>query len=407
MSAARRAALQTVLLVLPLLFAGSACHRAAVWTAVTPDLTSQFTVQERDRRSCVRLGTREQGCFDGIDLHSVAFDSAGAHVAYAVRDGARWAIAVDGRLERRWDGVGAPRLSPDGLRLAYPADSGGRWLVVVDGRAGKAYDAIIAGSLRFDSAGRHVAYAAQRGADVRVVFDGRESAPWRAVGEIVLPPIAYTARDGGGWQVVVDGVASRAWEQARDLHLTSVGQVVYIARAQGRESMVMGERVVAWHDEVVLVALGTGDRVGYLARDGDLLKALLSDGRELARGALTDLALGAREYAAWVTTEGQRQTIVTPQGHFGFDLVVAGTLQFIGDGTSWAVLVGDRARRELRVVVDGRLTGMRLDWSEVTRRVQQQAGEAGLRSWVAAEARRALAATVRPVPSTPADPRRP
>ena len=396
MSTDRSTARPARLSLLALLIAGGACHRAPVWTAATPDLATQLTVRARDRQSCVRLGRREQGCFDGVDVHSIAFDATGAQVAYAVRDGERWAIAVNGRLGRRWDGVGAPRLSRDGLRVAYPADSGGRWRVVVDERAGKAFDALVAGSLRFDSAGGHVAYAATRGEEVRVVFDEQESEAWKAVGEIVLPPIAYTARAWDGWHVVLDGVAGRAWEQARDLRFTALGQVMYVARAQGRESLVIGERVVTWHDEVVLVARGVGDRVMYLARDGALLRALRTDGRELARGALTDLALGVDACAAWVTAEGERQTIVAPHGHFGFDIVVAGTLQFVGDGTSWTALVGDRARRELRVVVDGELTGARLDWIEVTRRVQQQAGDDGLRSWVAAEARRVLASPVQP-----------
>ena len=68
-----------------------------------------------------------------------------------------------------------------------------------------------------------------------------------------------------------------------------------------------------------------------------------------------------------------------------FDVVVPGTLQFVGPAT-WAALAGTRRTRELFVVVDGRRVGGRFDWEELTRRIGSGGGCDAIRRWVAAEA---------------------
>ncbi len=352
----------------------------------------------------MRLATRDDGCFDGVDVHSIAFDRSGSHAAIAVRVGAQWTIAVDGRIGALWDGVGAPRLSAVGGHVAYAADSGGRWRVVLDGRGGPVFDAIVAGSLTLDDAGCVVAYVARRGADQLVVSGADISPPWRSVRALAIEPamdtarkaactrpphVAYAARDSAGWHLVIDGQAGAAYDDVRDVRFATSTDVLATAQLRGRESLLRGRGTpVAWHDAIVHVALGPDGRVGYLARDGDDVVARLDDRTELARGAVTDLAVGTNGDAVWVIDGGLRQSIVSARGQFDFDRVVEGTLQYIGNGPSWTALVGDRARRELRIVVDGRDTGRRFDWSEITRRLRQGGGAEGVRAWVAAEARR-------------------
>lgn len=387
-----------LVLVLPGLFVGG-CRRGATWTAPTPALTSRLEVVARDGRHCVRLAAREQGCFDAVDVRTVAFDSLGARAAYAVRVGTRWAVAVDGRTGALWDAVGAPRMSPDGAHVAYPAEARGRWHVVRDDSAGASFDAVRAGTLRFDATGRRLAYVARRGTALHVVDDGIVSEAWREVGDLAFAPrragagvLFYTAQDATGWRVVRDGAAGPRWPQVRDLRVAPDGRAAHVVATGGREAVVTDSVPSRWHTAVLGLSLTDDGRGAYVARDDTLLAAWLMDGTRLAAGEVHDVALGAAGRAAWVRATGERHAIVAPHGTFVFDLVVAGTLQFTDDGAQWTALVGDRARRELRVVVDGRVRGRRLDWEEVTRRVQQGAGAEGLRTWVAAEARRLIAA---------------
>ncbi len=380
-----------------------ACHRPYRWTANTPDLRASLVVEEREGKHCVRLATRDDGCFDGVDVHSIAFDETGMHSALAVRVGIRWGVAVNGRLGAMWDGVGAPRMSSSGGRVAYAADSSGRWRVVHDGAGGPSFDAILAGSLQLDHSGCTVAYVARRGADLLVVAGAYTSIPWLAVRSLVLahtseavrdsscrhtPSVAYAARDSAGWHLVIDGQAGPPYDAVRDVRFGALhDDVVAIARSHDRESLIRGRREPSvWHDEIIHVAVGRDGRVGYLVQDGDDVVALVDGHTELARGAVTDLALGGDGDAVWVVDSGRRQSIVSATGSFVFDRVVEGTLQYLATGQSWAALVGDRARRELRIVVDGRDVGRRFDWSEITRRLRQGGGADAVRAWVAAEA---------------------
>jgi hypothetical protein len=131
-------------------------------------------------------------------------------------------------------------------------------------------------------------------------------------------------------------------------------------------------------------------RWGYVARDGDSVSVIV-DGAVAARAAwAADLTLGRAARQAYVTAEGDRMVVVDEQTRHVVDLVVTGTLQFVADGTVWACLAGDRAKRELFVVVNGVRVGRPFDWPEIVRRMHDGEGAAAVRAWVVAEATRAI-----------------
>lgn len=372
------------------------CRGAPMWRATTPNLEGELRVISRGAQQCVTSGSRVQGCFDGVDVHSVAFDSLGRHAAYAVRVGDRWGIALDGTVGALWDGVGAPTLSAAGDHLAYPADSAGRWRMVLDGRPGRAFDALIAGAVVLTSGSAHVSYAAQLGSMVHVVTDDSLSPAWLEVGELRYartsnassgPVLHYSARDAAGWHVVSDGVIGPASSRISLLTPLRSG-VAFVAGDGAKEAVVMAGRALRTHDEIITMAVAPDHRFAYLARDGDRTTVLDASGEEIVRGAIVDLALGSAGRVAWVTLQDATQAVTGPHGTVEFDLVLVGSLQFVREGRCWAAVVGNRARRELRVVVNGTHWGRSLDWTELTRRIQQRASREALRSWVAAEGER-------------------
>ena len=85
---------------------------------------------------------------------------------------------------------------------------------MIDGQeAGNEYDET--GLALFSPDGKHVAYAAKKGAKAVVVLDGREGPEFDQIGVsyVLFSPdgahTGYTAQSGGKWMAVVDGKAGR------------------------------------------------------------------------------------------------------------------------------------------------------------------------------------------------------
>jgi hypothetical protein len=162
------------------------CASSRVLEMYGPNRLSRVEVRERNGQSCIRMGPRWEGCFDGVAIEALTFSEDGRHAAYPVRLGDRWTVVRDGRSASEWDGVASLSYSPDGLRLAYAAFDGSRWRAVVDGLPGAPYDFLIAGSMTWDTAGTRIAYAAGRAGRTHVVFDALEG-PGDAVRRSVSP----------------------------------------------------------------------------------------------------------------------------------------------------------------------------------------------------------------------------
>src|SRR5439155_24162238 len=70
---------------------------------------------------------------------------AQSHIAYAVRYGAGWRVALDGVTGQTYDEIGEGSLifSRDGKRFAFAAQRTGKSLFVVDGREGEPFEEIV------------------------------------------------------------------------------------------------------------------------------------------------------------------------------------------------------------------------------------------------------------------------
>ena len=409
----------------------TACAPRPAWHAVSPDHRSTVDVVQRGSSVCVARDARDVGCYDAVDLHRLEFSPEGAHLAYPVQHGRRWAIVRDGRLSAWWEAVGAPVWAGNGSRMAFAAFDGTSWRVVVDDEPGEAFDAVLDGSLVIDSRGKHVAYAARRGDSAHVVVDGVPGQGWPSVGLIVLGaggdgvayvarstagamavvngrigPLhdaivslilsdsgvraAYAARDRGRWTVVEPEGERGPYEQVRALSFhPDQRRVAFVARAGSSESVVSNGLTQGWHSSVERAAFSAGGaHWGYVGHDSRGSRIVI-DGAEVAREAWArDLVLSEHgRHRAWVARGADSLlAVVDDRGRYHYDVVVDGTLQFIGAGGSWACLAGDRRRRRLFVVVDGAATDRLLDWSELIRLGDRHAASAALRAWVGAEA---------------------
>jgi len=405
------------------------CRSAPVWTALSPDHRTPVHVVARGDRSCVTIGRRDDGCYDALALDGLVFSVAGNHVAYPARIGARWTVVRDGVAGPGWDGIGALMFHRDGGRLAYAALADGSWRVVVNDDVGPAFDAVHWKSFTFAASGRRFAYAARAGDSTHVVVDGIRGPGWEAVGQIAFdaegrrvvhvgrragrahlvvdgetgPPqdaiaeialspsgdgYAYAARDHGQWWVVEPQSRSGPWAAIRALrYAPSGGGLIFVARTDAGEGVAIGGVVQRWHDSVEApVFAGDGRRWGYIGHDSGA-SAVIVNGETIGREREAhDLALsGATNRTAYVARRGDSVAVVDDRGRHPFDMVITGSLQFLGDGSRWVCLIGDSERRRLRVVVEGSATGRPVDWAEITRLIERDPSEETLRAWVAAE----------------------
>lgn len=363
----------------------------------------------------------------------MTFAESGGSIAYPAKVDGRWVVIHGGRAGPPWDGVGSPVLSRDGTRVAYPANGETGWTVMIDDKPGPTFEAIVSGSLGFDSSGGHVGYVGRRGDSSFAVIDGVSSRGWSLasrpiffddgsrsayigwLGKAAIPVFdgvpssahdsiggvaysaaqsawAYATRDSGVWQVVAGAARLGPFDQVRDLiwprHRIDP-RPTFVARAGGAEAVVLDGVAQRWHRRISsLVFQSSGRRWGYIADSG----AVYVDGNLAASEmAAADLAIsddGMR--FAYVAARGTALEVVEGGARYGFDVIVPATLAFLPGG-SWAVLAGDRARRELFVVVDGRRTSRRVDWQELVQMTQLPDPPGALRAMIAAEARLALA----------------
>ncbi len=164
--------------------------------------------------------------YEQFSFQPLFFGADASHTAYIgiVQTQARPAVVVDGVAGPRYDQVGKPVVSSDGLHVAYIASRGQadhrKVVAVIDGHEGPEYDEIPlnrGGNWEpFSSNGQHSAYMARAGTKWRAIVDGQPGpeydevqpiapAAWYSFFSADGSRIVYLARRGGKWRAVIDG----------------------------------------------------------------------------------------------------------------------------------------------------------------------------------------------------------
>nr|NIQ57649.1 hypothetical protein [Gemmatimonadota bacterium]NIR39667.1 hypothetical protein [Actinomycetota bacterium]NIU77816.1 hypothetical protein [Gammaproteobacteria bacterium]NIY11297.1 hypothetical protein [Gemmatimonadota bacterium] len=412
-----------------------ACGPPAAWSGLSPDHRTSYEVSRRQGATCVRVGEREDGCFDAVAFHRMTFSADSRGAAYPARVGDRWFVVWNGRSGPAVDGIGEIVLSRDGRRLAYAAERDTAWYVVVDGVFGDPFDSLIANTLSIDPSGEHVAFAASRdgrvevhvdgtrvathdgiadlsfrpgrddvvfvavdGSDVTISVAGRRGRRHDAIPEYAAGPdgaIAYIARDGSRWWVREPAGDRGPFPGVRSLHLGADSKATFVVHDSAGERVFHGGALGPRFGRIQGPAVSAdGRRWGYIGRTEGGFVVML-DGHvhsEHARaGDLTFSPDGERH--AFLARRGDTTFVVHDRGREAFDVVVDGTLQFTDRGC-WTALVGEWPERTLSVVVEDHRRKRPFDWWDFSGELAgmpvgpgaTDAAEDALGSWVAAEA---------------------
>jgi hypothetical protein len=111
----------------------------------------------------------------------LAFSPDGGRVAYAIRNGDRKRVVVDGRAGADYEQIFHVAFSADSRRIAYEAQGARGRVAVVDGREQPSHEGVSAGTLVWSADSRHAAFVARQGARSAIVAAGETGAAYDAV----------------------------------------------------------------------------------------------------------------------------------------------------------------------------------------------------------------------------------
>lgn len=233
--------------------------------------------------------------------------------------------------------------------------------------------------LRRDEHGRRVEVREDRGAQ-QLYLDGVPAGlRWAAIGEVVSSAagrhVAYAAQGAAGWVVVRDGQvgAPCAGVLAGTLRFSPDGQhLVYAAQVSAPRAGVVVDvdrvRSAVYDGVAGLTYSADGARLGYLARRGDEVRAVVDGAEGPAYEAIAELVLG-RQRVGLIARRGGRWRVVL-DGEEGAAVDSAAWLRLSPDGRH--AVYAAQERGAWSVVKDGVAAGR---WDRVLEIVWAPAGD--------------------------------
>ena len=198
-------------------------------------------------------GSKEGKIYNGDSDHygirDLQLSPDGKDLAYMVRTQDRMAFIVHNDVEgKKYQSIGAPLFSADGMHLAYWAIEDSKTFIVLDNQEQKKYDSV--SDITYSPDGKNLAYVANIGEGVNrksfVVQNGREGKSYTDVDHLVFSPdgtqLVYEAR-----QEIKDGKKFRS-----------------------HYSMVLNEKEGKWYNSVSsFVFSSDGKSKAYIAKEGN------------------------------------------------------------------------------------------------------------------------------------------
>ncbi len=391
---------------------GGCTGPTAIWSVASPDRQHRIELIEDGERQWVAVDGKPGPLAHAIAPTSVVVSPDGARLAYVELDGDKARVVRDGCPGPRFDGVGELAFDASGRHFAYVAVTRGRFQVVRDGVPGAPRAGIMESTLRFSPDGKHLFYV-EGGPPFRLVVDEREGRPFDGIASLSVrngeagASYAYLGRLGTATYVVTEHGAAGPYQYIGDLTRDAASgstawvvdegeravvyrdgvavdtrfvsarwlafhprskELAYVGIARDHtKSVVYGERVEGPYDDVSKFEFSSdGRRFGYAAQH-ERTWSLVVDGRVLRRAPFVSSPVfspnGARA-AYFVTRDGRAHAVIDDRA-YPLEVALIGTLAFSRDSRHFALIAGDRTRRELFAFVDGRV-GPRIEFSELT-----------------------------------------
>jgi hypothetical protein len=217
--------------------------------------------------------------YDDLDVDSLEISPDGQHWGYVIEEGRKWCVVLDGKEQKKYDGVSSPVYSPDSQRVAYLAVANGKLLSVVNGKEGKAYDDRDLPVFSPDS--KSAAFLAKQGERSFIVFNGQKQPEYDDLGTPKFSPdsqrLAYLAQKNGRWMMAEPGKEGELYDDIKGTFYFSDDSrhVAMVAYDNQRQLVVINGVEGNRYDEIITLGgvaklhFDDGGSIHYLARKGN------------------------------------------------------------------------------------------------------------------------------------------
>ena len=229
------------------------------------------------------------GAFDGDILeYSLDISPDGRRWGYAVGDGNKSHVVIDGRPGKFYQGVAAPVFSPDSQHVSYLATARGKIFSVVNGREGTGYED--RGAAVFGPDNKSAAFWAEAGGRRFIVHNGQKQKTYDSVDTPTFSPdgkrLVYRAWVGDKTLLVDTGKEHKPYDAIEsDFYFSGDSRhLAVVVRDGAHEMVVVGGIEGNRYDRIVTlgakVHFDSPDRMHYLAAKGGelfLVEEMLQD----------------------------------------------------------------------------------------------------------------------------------
>ncbi|MDY0362518.1 MAG: hypothetical protein RBR08_13775 [Desulforegulaceae bacterium] len=199
-----------------------------------PDFDKIGLALVKDKKMSAQINSNIYGPYPGIGKGTPFFAPVTGAAVFSVFSDYKDFAVIDGKEQKKYDGLGNVVSSIDGKNFAYRAQIGTNQLVVVNGKEGKKFDGIKNDPV-FSPDGKRVAYIAfEDKKNGFVICDDKKYGPFRNVNELKFSPdsskLGFIAFKDNGWQVFVNEKGSKEYKNAMILKFSSKGDFACVVQ---------------------------------------------------------------------------------------------------------------------------------------------------------------------------------
>ena len=281
----------------------------------------------------------------------------GQQLVYVAADSEHWYVIREDTPSPPFKAVMQRSLtfSPCGNRFAFAVADGDKFRVIVDGEPAPFYDAV--GMFRFGPEGEQFAYLARMGNQQYLSLDDKLLGPFDLIADFTLGPndrLGILARKDDGWRAVIDGQKSEAFDNLGSIQFSQGGQYAYAAERDDSWFVIRnGARSQAYSSVGQLTFAGESlfyeaslDSNIFVVVDGIQGPSLRQIGRLIVSPDGLYLAYLGQPWGGTISVFHDDSVNAIPHA-------LNGTLVLSDDYRHWACLVLDEIDGSIDIVIDG------------------------------------------------------
>jgi hypothetical protein len=183
----------------------------------------------KDKKMSAQVNSRIYGPYPGLGKGTPFFAPESGIPVFTVFSDYKDFAVIDGKEQKKYDGLGKVIASSDGKNFAYRAQIGNKQFVVINGKEQeKKFDGIKTDPI-FSPDGKKTAYIAfEDPKNGFVICENKKYGPFRNINEIVFShdssKLGFIAFKDDGWQVFINGKESKAYKNAMLLKFSKSGE---------------------------------------------------------------------------------------------------------------------------------------------------------------------------------------